>query len=89
MPKHNKYCTSLTKIAEPNDILFSVRATVGQLNITLDKIVIGRGLAAIRNKEGFQSFQYYHLKNLFYKKDLIGGALFLLLSQRKSWRTKK
>jgi len=35
------YCTVQTRIAEPGDILFSVRAPVGSINITLDKITIG------------------------------------------------
>lgn len=37
-----------TKIAQINDILISVRAPVGPVNITTQKICIGRGLAAIR-----------------------------------------
>ena len=41
------YSTSYTRIAEPNSVLFSVRAPVGRLNITKNKIVIGRGLAAM------------------------------------------
>ena len=35
------YSTSYTRIAEPNSILFSVRAPVGRLNITKNKVVIG------------------------------------------------
>lgn len=71
---HTTYCTNQNRIAEPNDILFSVRAPVGRLNITLDKIIIGRGLSALRNRQGFQSFQYYQLKTYFFKEDMIGGG---------------
>ena len=66
------YSTSYTRIAEAGSILFSVRAPVGRMNITKNKIVIGRGLAAINHREGLQSFLFYMLKNRFYKDDLIG-----------------
>jgi type I restriction enzyme S subunit len=47
---------------------------VGRLNKTLDKIVIGRGLAAIRSKSDHQSYLYYQLRHHFFKEDLIGGG---------------
>jgi type I restriction enzyme S subunit len=71
---HKTYCTNQTRIAEEGDILCSVRAPVGRLNVTLDKIIIGRGLSAIRNKDNFQSFQFYQLKNHFVQEDMIGGG---------------
>ena len=39
---------NITKEAEANDILMSVRAPVGPVNFAFQKICIGRGLAAIR-----------------------------------------
>ena len=43
------WTTQITKEAVNNDILMSVRAPVGDVNINpLGKICIGRGLAAIR-----------------------------------------
>lgn len=57
------FTTAPTKYAEPFDILMSVRAPVGSLNITKEKCCIGRGLAAIRAKQGEQSFVLYTLKN--------------------------
>lgn len=52
------------KEAIQNDILLSVRAPVGPVNLCQNKSVIGRGLAAIRPKNGnhFEYF-YYFLKN--------------------------
>ena len=73
-PSHEIYCTVKNRIAEPGDILFSVRAPVGRINITLDKIVIGRGLAAIRSNRNQQNFLFYELKNHFFKEDMIGGG---------------
>ena len=78
----NVYSTSFTRIAEPNSILFSVRAPVGRLNITKNKIVIGRGLASINHKMGYQSYLYYLLKEKFFKDNIIGnGAIFASISK--------
>ena len=78
----NVYSSSLTRIAEPNSILFSVRAPVGRLNFTKNKIVIGRGLAAMNHKNGSQSYLFYLLKERFFKDDIIGnGAIFASISK--------
>ena len=73
-PSHQTYCTVQNRLAEPGDILFSVRAPVGRINITTDKIVIGRGIAAIRSNRDQQNFLFYGLKNHFFKEDMIGGG---------------
>ena len=76
------YSTSYTRIAEPNSILFSVRAPVGRLNITKNRIVIGRGLAAMTHVDGCQSFLFYLLKERFFKDNIIGnGAIFASISK--------
>lgn len=49
--KPKKWTTSAIKIAEKDDILMSVRAPVGPVNISIGHICIGRGLAAIRAKD--------------------------------------
>lgn len=78
------YSTSFTKVAEANSILFSVRAPVGRLNITKNKIVIGRGIAAINSKSGFQSYLFYTLKERFFKDDILGnGAIFASISKNE------
>lgn len=76
------YSTSYTRIAEPNSVLFSVRAPVGRLNITKSKVVIGRGLAAINQTDGCQSYLYYLLKNRFFKDNIVGnGSIFASVSK--------
>lgn len=76
------YSTSYTRIAEPNSILFSVRAPVGRLNISKNKVVIGRGLAAINQTDGCQSYLYYLLKNMFFKDNIVGnGSIFASVSK--------
>lgn len=58
------YTTSGNKRAKALDILMSVRAPVGDLNITLNDCVIGRGIAAISPKDGNRHYLYYLLLNL-------------------------
>ena len=76
------YSTSFTRIAPSNSILFSIRAPVGRLNITKNKIVIGRGLAAMSHRDGMQSFLFYLLKEHFFKENMIGnGSIFASISK--------
>lgn len=82
-PSHRVYCTIQKRLAEPGDILFSVRAPVGRINIALDKLVVGRGVAAIRSGCEEQNWLFYALKNHFFKEDLIGGgAIFAAITKK-------
>ena len=82
-PTHETYCTVQNRIAEPGDILFSVRAPVGRINISPDKIVIGRGVAAIHSNCDQQNLLFYTLKNYFFKEDMIGGgAIFASITKK-------
>lgn len=57
------YCAKPNKIAEAGDILISVRAPVGPTNISPERSCIGRGLAALRVKEGLdQRYLLYFLR---------------------------
>ena len=56
-PMARVYTKSPIRYAEVNDILLSVRAPVGDMNITVEKCCIGRGLAAIHSH--YQSFLFY------------------------------
>ncbi|WP_400239412.1 restriction endonuclease subunit S [Methanomethylophilus alvi] len=47
----NKYCSEPKKMAKKMDILMSVRAPVGAVNLTNQECCIGRGLAAITPKD--------------------------------------
>ena len=73
-PTTRVYCTFAGRIAEAGDILFSVRAPVGRLNLTDRKIIIGRGLSAIRNLDGCQYFTFHQLKEIFTEEDIMGGG---------------
>jgi type I restriction enzyme, S subunit len=76
-PNRENYCNTKGRIASEGDILFSVRAPVGRINIADTKMIIGRGLAAINHKEGFNSYLFYMLKSYFDTEDIIGnGSIF-------------
>jgi len=76
-PTDRLFCTVESRIAEAGDILFSVRAPVGRMNITDKKIIIGRGLSAIHHKAGHQAFLWEQLRAKFTEEDMMGnGAIF-------------
>ncbi len=76
-PKDRVFCTAENRIANEGDILLSVRAPVGRINIANKKIVIGRGLSAIRSRAGYQVLAYFQLKNIFQEEDIMGsGTIF-------------
>lgn len=54
-PTVTKWCTDPRKITLPGDVLISVRAPVGPTNLTRERSIIGRGLAAIRPTGGVET----------------------------------
>ena len=73
-PTHTKWTTVDKRVAEPGDILFSVRAPVGRINVAPDRLVVGRGLSAIRAIDEHQNFLLMQLKDKFAVEDSIGGG---------------
>lgn len=61
-PIFDTYTTHITKTAKAGDVIMSVRAPVGDLNITPKDICIGRGVCSLRMKNGNQEFLYYMMK---------------------------
>jgi type I restriction enzyme S subunit len=62
-PSVRYWCTEPTKISLPDDILISMRAPVGPVNINTIESCIGRGLSAIRVKKNVsRDFIYFWLK---------------------------
>lgn len=79
-PIVRKWCNVSTKIAEPNDILMSVRAPVGSTNIANVQCCIGRGLAAIRYAECYK-YLFYHFRLIANELDKKGtGTTFRAIS---------
>ncbi|WP_047100603.1 restriction endonuclease subunit S [Dickeya dianthicola] len=61
-PTPRKYTTAPVRMAKKGDILLSVRAPVGDMNIASDDCCIGRGLAALNSKTGSDGFLFYVMK---------------------------
>ena len=61
-PTFDTYTTVMTKPAKAGDVIMSVRAPVGDLNITPVDMCLGRGVCSLRMKNGNQSFLYYMMK---------------------------
>jgi len=81
--KPTKWTTQTTKLAEDGDILMSMRAPVGPVNIATQKICIGRGLAGIRTKKIEQMFLFTYLQLI--EKEIVGngGAVFDSISKNQ------
>ena len=78
-----KWTRSVTKLANSGDILMSVRAPVGPVNIATQQICIGRGLAAIRPHGINRDFLFYVLRA---QEDEIrgnGGAVFDSINRKQ------
>ena len=60
-PKPRMRCSSPTRIAESGDLLLSVRAPVGALNEAPTRMVIGRGLSALRFADQDREFAWHAL----------------------------
>ncbi|MCK4646655.1 MAG: restriction endonuclease subunit S [Candidatus Aminicenantes bacterium] len=67
-PKILKWCNSPRKLAEKGDILVSVRAPVGDINIAPVECCIGRGLAALRVMKIHKDYLYFAMN---YFKDAL------------------
>ncbi|EAS8986225.1 TPA: restriction endonuclease subunit S [Salmonella enterica] len=61
-PTPRQYTTSPARMAKKGDILLSVRAPVGDMNIANADCCIGRGLAALNSKSHSDGFLFYVMK---------------------------
>ena len=79
-PNKKVWCSKPVRIAEKGSVLISVRAPVGDVNMTLEKCCIGRGLASINSDNN--EFIYYLIKfnrekfkNIFENEGTVFGCL--------------
>jgi len=80
-PEAKIWCEKATKYSQPNDILISVRAPVGAINISDKKYGIGRGLAALRGRDNLPQFIYYFFSVLSeYLNSESSGSTFTAIS---------
>jgi len=88
LPTHRKYCTLESRTADAMDLLCSVRAPVGRLNLADERLVIGRGLAAIRRVDDNQALLLEQLRYPLGEEDSLGsGTIFKATEPVKSNET--
>ena len=73
-PSIRKYTTAPSRFAKKGDILMSVRAPVGAMNIANNDCCIGRGLTSLSSKVGSTTHLYYILDDLRMKFENINSA---------------
>ena len=66
-PTVRLFTTQPKRFAKKGDVLMSVRAPVGDVNIANTDCAIGRGIASLRPKNCCYSFLYYAMKGLYYE----------------------
>jgi type I restriction enzyme S subunit len=74
-PVNRLFTTEPKRMAAAGDILLSVRAPVGTLNIANEDCCIGRGVAALSSKTGHDDFLFYvlsYLKIIFDRRNTDG-----------------
>ena len=72
-PTRRLFTTEPKRIAEAGDVLLSVRAPVGDLNVAYERCCIGRGLGALHSKDGNNSFLLYTMFALKPQLDVFNG----------------
>lgn len=72
-PVPRVYTSAPTRFAKAGDILMSVRAPVGTINIAMEDYCIGRGLAALNSKFGSQLHLLYTLSGFKQLFDVMDG----------------
>ena len=73
-PNIRQYTTSPSRYANKGDILMSVRAPVGALNIANNDCCIGRGLSALSSKIGSMTHLYYLMNDFRLKFEGMNSA---------------
>lgn len=63
-PTRRLYTTAPKKMAAKSDVLLSVRAPVGDINVANESCCIGRGLSCLRSLHNTPSFLYYTMASI-------------------------
>lgn len=84
-PTIRMHCTDPKKIAKKDDVLISVRAPVGAVNIATETCCIGRGLAAISPVVGKTNYKYIYYYLQYKENDIANmgvGSTFKAISKK-------
>lgn len=82
-PVNRRYCEDPIRVAEKNNILMSIRAPVGPVNIAKEKCGFGRGICAISTANGVKyKFLFFQLKSMeSYVASLGTGTTFAAINR--------
>ncbi|MBP7796389.1 MAG: restriction endonuclease subunit S [Elusimicrobiales bacterium] len=82
-PIPSKWCSSPIRLAKKGDILLSVRAPVGDVNLATEECCIGRGITALRAGDGsFNEFLFYFMLHSKVRLNALGtGAIFKAINK--------
>ena len=72
-PSVRLYTTAPSRFSDVGSTLMSVRAPVGDINMTLSRCCIGRGVASIKSNCKCNSYVYYLMKSLKKRFDVYNG----------------
>jgi len=72
-PTRRLFTTQPKRMSAKGDVLMSVRAPVGDLNVAFESCCIGRGLGAIKSNSDAQSFILYTMFTLKQQLDMFNG----------------
>jgi len=77
-PTVKTYTTEPKRMAKKGDVLMSVRAPVGDVNIAGEDCCIGRGVGSLSSNIGCNSFVYYLMQNIqtMFNTSNDGGTVF-------------
>ena len=73
-PTPNLFTDQPKRLASKGDILISVRAPVGDINIAIADCCIGRGLAAVRSNNGCQAYIHHLIDSIRSNFDQFNGT---------------
>lgn len=68
----NKFTTSPIKICKTGDLVFCIRATIGNITFADKEYCLGRGVAVLEIEKDYREFVYYQLKASL--EGMISGA---------------
>lgn len=84
VPTHRVFTSVGPRIANAGDVLCSVRAPVGRLNIADTKLVVGRGLAAVVRNDDRRALLLEQLREALGEENSIGGGtIFTAIGKRE------
>lgn len=83
-PKHDVFSSAGTRLASDGDVLVSVRAPVGRINLSDRRLILGRGLCGVRATLVPRGYLINALRFVFQEEDQMGnGSIFKAVTRKE------